>query len=222
MINIFAQTPFNRQDDDPKGETKFFTFNPWSVQNVVFELVKLHMLRNNPMDDGFIIAQKYTTDPDTSQIHLGISYDWDNKAPKKRPAVFIQRDSAQAHTVPIRQTTQLDVKDSVTTKLSITTMPVYIKVIGTSVGDTEQLATWIRNAFLAYQLEIQQDFCFRRFRLQGMSPPRIYNDDKENFEVTIAIETVFDENFKVQREALRLKTVAFAVFDAVGRPFLNQ
>ena len=170
MINIFAPTPYERQEADPKSETKFFTFNPWAVQNVVYELVKLHLSRNNPLDDGFIIAQKYSPNPEESQIHLGISYDWDAKAPKKRPAIFIQRDNAQAYRAPIRQTISSNIQDSITTKLSITTMPVYIKVIGTSVGDTEQLATWIRNSFLAYQLEIQQDFCFRRFRLQGHGP----------------------------------------------------
>ena len=56
-------------------------------------------------------------------------------------------------------------------------------------------------------------------RVQALTPPKVYEEAKENFEVTIVISITFDENFRVQRDALRLKTVTSALFDELGQPF---
>ena len=215
-------TAYERQDSDSQTRIRNFTFNPWNVQNVVYELVKLNLLRSNPLDDGFIIPEKYDVDPNKSQIYLGISYDWKSDKSSKRPAIFIQRDTATANISPIRQTISTNTAESITTKLAITGLPIYVKVIGTDVGTTEQLATWIRANLLTYQLEIQQDFAFRQFRVTAMTAPRVHEEAKENFEITIVINTIFDENFKIQQDALRLKTISANIYDAIGQPFTNQ
>jgi hypothetical protein len=212
-------TPFERQDSDPKTKIRRVTLNPWSVQNIVYELVKLQFLRNNPLDDGFIVPEKYSLDEDVSQIYLGIAYDWKANKSSKRPAIFIQRDTATAQTTPIRGTIGHNLQEGITTKLAMTSMAVLVKVIHTDVGAVEQLATWIRNNLLTYQIEIQEDFCLRQMRVQAMTPPKPYEEAKENFEVTIVINITFDENFRVQRDALRLKTVSSVLFDNLGQPF---
>ncbi len=210
---------FERQDNDQQARIRRVVLNPWSVQNIIYELIKLNLLHNNPLDDGFVIPEKYSVDEDKSKIYLGIAYDWKSNKSSKRPAVFIQRGDAVAQTVPIRGVIAHNLQEGVSTKLAITSMQVLVKVIHTDVGAAEQLATWLRNSLLTYQIEIQEDFCLRQLRVQALTPPRVYEEAKENFEVTIVINVVFDENNRVQRDALRLKTVSAALFDAVGQPF---
>ena len=115
----------------------------------------------------------------------------------------------------------MNVMESVRTKMAITELPIVIKVINTDIGQVEQLASWIRNMLLTYQLEIQNDFCLRRFRVRSMTSPKIYEEAKENFEVGIVLDVVFDENFQVQQDALRLKTVSSEILNTIGQSFTS-
>lgn len=222
MSEQLDPTPYQREDNDPKSVTRFLVMSPWSVQNIVLEIVRLYMLKNDPYDDGFNFSQRYDLDTSKSGIFLDVGYNWNAESVKKRPAIFIQRDAAHTSSPTLGGSIGRNVPDSTNTKLSVTQMGVKVKCLATNLGFIEQLAGWVRNAFLSYQIEIQRDFGFRKFRLVVMSPPTINDEDKEIFEVTLMLDVCFDENFTIQQEALRLKTVSFAVFDAIANTRIKQ
>jgi len=222
MNQPLEQSPYTREEKDPRSVTRFLVMSPWSVQNIVLEVVRLYMLKNNPYDDGFNFSQRYDLDQTKSGIFLDMAYNWNAESVKKRPSIFIQRDAAHTSTPTLGNSINRNVPEAINTKLAVTQMGIRVKCLATNLGFIEQLAGWIRNAFLSYQVEIQRDFGFRKFRLVTISPPSISDEDKEIFEVSLLLDVAFDENFTIQQEALRLKTVSFSVFDSIALTRVNN
>ncbi len=197
--------------------------NPWTVQQLVYELVVNHWMTNDPEKSGFPFKQKYDPDYKKSDVHIAIANDWKPDQPQKRPAVFIARDDAQFQTITMKQDTDIDVAESERSKLGLVTMPIRIACIGTNIGMTEMVAEFTRTPFRYFQQEIQHDFGFRKFRLVGQSSPQIYVESKDHFIVVLSIQTTFDDQWIVKGDHLRIKTISKTIFDGVlNRPLLNQ
>ena len=66
-----------------------------------------------------------------------------------------------------------------------------------------------------HQEQIRKDFAFRRFRLNKLSAPTIYVEAKDNFMVSLDIETAYDDGWMIKLQDLKLKTVSKVIFDSI-------
>jgi len=198
--------------------------NAWSVQEIIYELIVNHMLANDPAEMGYKFVSRYNIDETKSDILVAISYDWKANAPSKRPAIFIQRGDMLTMSPTMNQATDYsNLNESEEEKMVINTMPIQIACIASPIGVAEQVADYIRHAFVAYQSEIQRDFKFRQFRLKSMSRPEIYVESKDNFVIMLNINTVFDEGWVIKKDHLKLRSVGRIIFDGIAsKPFTSQ
>ena len=196
----------------------------WSIQNIVYELLKNYMVVNSPKTVGFNINAKYDEDPTKSDIELSIAYNWDAQKTGKRPAIFVQRGEETFDSPTIAQASSYtNIKNSEVQRLTINTVPILVKIIASPIGFVEQLAEYIKQPLLHYRHDIQRDFNLRRFRVEKMSAPQIYVEAKDNFVIIISITAVFDEGWIITGNDLKLKSVGRVIFDSVvAKPFDNQ
>lgn len=202
--------------DTNKSATPELYLNAWSVQNIIYELVTNYMTANPPASLGFNFNATYDKDHAKSGILVDIAYNWDAARAGKRPAIFVQRgDWDFKHPTMGQSISKKNMMESEDERMSINILPITVKVIAAPIGFVEQLAEYVRQAFIYYQKEIQQDFKLRRFRLVEVSKPQIYVDAKEYFVIMISIEVAFDEGWVIKGDDLKLKTVGRAIFDSV-------
>ena len=127
----------DRELVDTGSNYKYIILSPYNVARLVFETTKNYLLRTKPSELGLLLDATYSLDPQKSSIHLGMAFDIDLAATNKRPAVFIQRGPAQTSAPTMGQRINIDVKESIVTKLHVTEMPVAIKIIGAPVANVE-------------------------------------------------------------------------------------
>lgn len=196
--------------------------NPWTAQNIVYELIVNHYLTNDPVLSGFNFSQKYNTDFTKSDIQISIANDWKNEEGQKRPAVFISRDAAKINSPVMNQTIGRTIAESEAKKWSMMNLDITVSCIATNVGFAEQLAEFTRIPFRYFEEQIRCDFNFRRFRLSNISKPQKYVESKDHFVVVLSIETVFDDNWIIKGDDLKIKTISRTIFDSITKkPFFN-
>jgi len=204
-----------------EGE-KAIILTPYNVNNIVFELVRNWMLANDPEELGYRICEKYTTDCD-SGIYLNVGYDWDPKTVGKRPAVIVRRGAAQTQAPTMGQNFELCPPESQKRKNYFIAMPLFVQVIGKSIGHVEQLAAYLSEPFLQFEEQIRCDFRLRRFRLLNITEPSIFKEDKEHFIVVLHLDIVFDQGWIIKGDDLKLKTVSKVIFESIcSEPLENQ
>jgi hypothetical protein len=190
------------------------SFNAWTAQNIVFELIRNYFLANTPASLGFPIQHKFDLDPLKSEIFLEISYNYSAVTASKRPAIFIGRDDLRIISPTIGQHLGPGrYRDSETSRLTINQVPVKIVVISHPVMLAELLAEYVKQPLLYFQQEILNDFGLRRFRLVNISKPEVMAEQKDNFRITLSVEIAFDEGWVIKRDDLKLKTVSRDIFD---------
>lgn len=209
--------------DTNSDPTPTLYLNAWSTQNIVYELVINYMLANPPETLGFNFNARYDRDRTKSGILVDIAYNWDSSIANKRPAIFIQRgDWDFKHPTMGQSISFNNIAESEEERMSINLVPVIVKVIATPVGFAEQLAEYVRQAFIYYQKEIQRDFKFRRFRITEVSKPQKYVDATDYFAIMISIEVAFDEGWVIKGDDLKLKTVGRVIFDSVTSKLISS
>jgi hypothetical protein len=218
----YQSTEQREKEENPK-ECMRLVLTPWSVQNIAYELVKLHFLTNDPKEQGFRFNHKFSEDPKQSEIHLDLGFNFDSAAVNKRPAVFVLRRPVQTSPVVMNQTIGYRAWNSEKQKHVLNYMGLDILCVATNVGFAEELARFVRNPFIHYQEQIQQEFGFRRFRLAQMGAPQYAKESKEHFIVPLTLETVFDENWVVRGDNLKIKSIPMKIFTSVlEAPLDNQ
>jgi hypothetical protein len=200
------------------------SFNAWTAQNIVFELIRNYFLANTPASLGFPIQHKFDLDPLKSEIFLEISYNYSAVTASKRPAIFIGRDDLRiAHPTFGQRLGPGNYIDSESSRITINVVPVKITVVGHPVMLTELLAEYVKQPLLYFQQEILNDFGLRRFRLVTVSKPEVMTEQKDNFKITLVVEIAFDEGWIIKRDDLKLKTVSRDIFDKLtGLQFTAQ
>jgi hypothetical protein len=198
------------------GENYRLTLTPWTVQNIIYETVQDHMLKNSPQKSGYTFSRTYDLDPNKSQIKLEIGHDWGSDTPGQRPACFVFRDAVQyAHPTIGQLTDKVVAEESEETRLHFRGMNCSIACIGKTVGFVEQFADWIKTPFVTFGLEIKRAFKFRQFKIAGITPPQPYKEAVNNFIIVIQFQTSFDESEVVSRDDLKIKTISRQIFDGM-------
>jgi hypothetical protein len=215
-------SPFLREMPE-QPTSKNLVLNPWTVQNICYEMAANYMLSNTPQSQGFVFSQKYDRDPKKSEIFLDIAYNYRDDVIQKRPAVFISRGEARYDHPTFNQQIGGNSKESQKEKLAILQMPVQVTVVATNIGFTEQFAQYLSRVYLDHSEEIRRDFFLRKFRIDSMTNPSLYLESKEHYAVTLNLYTAFDMGFTITGDHLKLKTVSFTVFTSCAEsPLLNQ
>jgi hypothetical protein len=198
--------------------------NAWSVQNIVFELIKNYMLSNSPQDLGFTFTQKHTDDPTTNQIFLDISFNWRKDQQGKRPAIFVERGALSLDYPTFGAQVGGNIKESESERMAIQKMPITVSCLATNLGFTEMLAEYVKQPLLSFRKEIRRDFGFREFALTTVGKPQaIQLEGKDHFYVELGISTAFDDRSMVKGDDLKLKTISKFIFDEVtSKPLKEQ
>lgn len=213
----------DRELSDIAAEKKKLNLNPWTVQNIVYELVQNHLLTNDPKEMGFTFGQKYDTQKEKSQIDLEIAFNWKPDTASKRPAIFISRGSAAISYNTIGGTIGSNSPESQTYKSALISLPVSVMVVANPVGFVEQLADYIKYPLMYWSQIIQCDFGFTKFRLTSIGKPQIYVEAKDNFIIELALQIEYRDNWVIQGDDLKLKTFSAMIFDSViKKPLENQ
>ncbi len=188
---------------------------PFRVQNIVYEILEQHLLINDPEKLGYPFTQKYNTDETKSQIFIDISNNWKAGSAQKRPAVFVYRGDAQFQVGPntFGQTSFINVAESETGLYTKVQMPIILNCIAGPVGFAETFADYIKYPFLYFWKNIQEEYCFRRFKLVNISAPEQFTiDAKDSFSVKLTIMTEFYDMWGLIGDDLKLKTVAQEIY----------
>ena len=192
--------------------------NPLTLMEIVYEVITGYMAHpnNDPSEMGYRFTSRYNHDETKSDIHVALSYDWKATTASKVPAIFIQRGTSQLkHPTMGGIVSHAGHKDSEDERLVINEVPIIVTVIAKPFGVAEQIADWIKQGLVSYQLEIQRDFRLRRFKVVEVSAPKIYIEGKDEFAIMLSINAVFDEGWILKRDDLKLKAVGTAIFDKV-------
>jgi hypothetical protein len=204
------------------GEDKI-RLNPWTVQNIVYELVINHLANNTPRSLGFPFDQVYNPDRTKSDYFIDLGFNWDAATVQKRPAAFITRGKCKYDAPYFKgQLGQGNMKESDDAKTVMAGMGVAIKCIATNVGFAEQWAEFVKIGIMHHQWTIQRDYGFRKFRLHSVSEPSILIESKEHFNVVLEIETEFVEGWIVHGDDLKLKTVSKIIYDGMTGRILSD
>lgn len=203
-------SPYTRETD--ARDERVMVLTPWTVQNICYEVLKNYMTANAPQDEGYRFAQKYDPDEYKSGIALQIAYHYNDAIIQKRPAVFVGRGETRFTFPTINQLIGSNPQESEKTRYSLVEMPLNVTVLATNIGFVEQLAEYVFKIFLRYQEVIRNDFCIRQFKLVGMTPPSIYNESKEHFVITIALQANFDMGAVIKGDDLKIKTISYPIF----------
>lgn len=200
---------------------------PFRVQAIVFDILKNHLILNNPKDLGFPFDETYDPDPAKSKIFIDLSNNWKTQAPQKRPAAYVFRGEAEygkANTNFIGELMSSDPMTSEDTYMKIVTMPIVINCIHSPVGAAESFAEYIKYPFLYFSKQIKEEYCFLKFKLASVSPPeQNLNDAKDAFNIKMIIETEFSDAWIVKKDDLKLKTVNTSVYtELTEKPLQNQ
>ena len=198
--------------------------SPWGVQNIVYGLLEDHLLQNSPSSLGYNFTQKFDKDSNKSDIHLDVNFNWKTSNIQKRPAVFVQRGdlSFPPGVSVMGQNVSANTRDSEYTKFQIATMPVQVVCIGTNIGFTEMFADYIKFPLTYFRQQIQEDFCFRQFKVTDIKKPEIYVEGPDHFAILINVSTSFDLGWTVKAADLRLKKVSFGIFANAHEKMLVQ
>ncbi len=216
-------SPFYRDAKDCQDRARGLVLNPWSVQNICYELIANHMLTNDPAESGLVFSQRYHRDPRRTGIFLDIALNYKDDVIQKRPAVFVGRGAAEFKYPTMNQMIGANTMESEKHKLAIVTMPIQVNVIATNVGFAEQLAEYIASPFINFAEQIRNDFYFRVFKLDSLTNPTLYLESKDHFAVGLNLSTSYDLGFTVTGDHLKLKTVSSTIFTSCTEsPLTNQ
>lgn len=217
------ETPERRELDAKAAVAPFLILNPWTVQNIVYEILTKYFTANPPETAGFTFKERYDADKTKSQIFVDLAYHWDKTIIQERPAIFVQRGQVELKQPTFRGSLgSSNFAESEYAQFAMNNMQVIVKCIGTNVGFTEQLAEYAKQALLYYEQEIQRDFGLSLFRLRTTSPPEIVVESKEHFAIMHNIHVAFAEGWIIKGDDLKLKRVAKTIFDAVTKQPLMQ
>jgi len=227
MPNYIGSAPYitkqQREIAERKDDGRKLILSPWSVQNIVYEIIRNHMLTNDPKDCGFTFNQKYAEKKEDSQIDLAIGYNWKPDTASKRPGIFITREDARIGYPTMHSRVNIDSAESEETKLALISLPLKVSIVTTPIGFAEQLAEYVKIPLMSYAQVIQRDFCFQRFRLLSISRPQIYVEAKDNFVIELALQIEYCNAWVVWGDDLKLKTFSATIFDEVlKQPLENQ
>lgn len=222
-MSLESYSPYLRESEADPLKHRTLSLTPWTVQNIVYELIVNHYMTNDPAASGYVFTQRYDPDFRKSSIHIAIANNWEANTPEKRPAIFIERGDASFNNPTLHQGVALNVKESEYQKLSLTSMDINIGCIAKGVGFTEQLSEFTRSPFRYFQEQIRRDFGFRKFKLANVSKPQLYVESQDNFIVLLTLQTAFDDNWIVAGDDLKIKTIPRIIFDTLtSKPFTNQ
>lgn len=200
---------------------------PFKAQNIVFEILKNHLIINKPKDLGFPFEEAYDVDETKSKIFIDLSNNWKTSSPQKRPAVFVYR--GEANYAPQNSMTVganvigRNVAESEESYMRKCSMPIILNCIHSPIGAIETFVDYIKYPFLYYSKIIQEEYCFTKFRLTTISAPeQNLVDSKDAFSVKLVIDTEFNDTWMIKGDHLKLKTVNFSMYTNLTEPPLTQ
>lgn len=227
-------TPYrdpSKQDLITRGAEKDYTLilTPWTIQNLILELVTIHFLSNDPKEAGYhfngnIVLDKHNRiDQEKSDIYINIANSFDEKVVKKRPAIIIERGDVSYVTQTYDQNVGQDPKESLKYKQVLANLGIGVSCIATSVMHVEELVDFVSKIFLHFQGQIQKDFGFNRFRLQSVSPPQVFPEAKTHFISMASILVTYYDRWTIKGDHLKIKSVSRKLFDKLaGTSFEEQ
>lgn len=224
---------YNPQDFEEAADPslcKKLYLNAWNVQGIIHELVVKQLVENDPKEEGFpiyydpvVYDNNGLVDKVKSGIFIDLGLNYDQKVVQKRPAVLVHRGDLSYTQQTMNQLVSSDPANSIKRKLTLANMGVDIAVIFTELGTTEMLAEFIRQPFLHYQEQIQNDFRFDLFRLRGVTPPQIIKESKDHWVISLQFMTSFYDNWIVTGQDLPIKTISKSIFTSLSeKPLTNQ
>lgn len=198
-------------------EHRSISLNNYTVPRIVYHIIKNFMIGNTPDQAGVRLVQTYDPDYTKSQILLDMGYHWRTKDLSKVPAIFIQREDA-TYTTPTMGQHEGSGKN-VDHRVALCTLPVTVSCVAAEpIAVVENLAEYVKQPLLYFRNEVQLDFGFRRFQLMEVSKPKLVPEGKNNFFIDITMKIVYDDNWNVRRDSLKLKHLTVNLFDQMWTP----
>lgn len=202
------------QDYVDMEQSKPVRFNAWTMQSVVYELLRNYFSspKNTLEALGYPLKLKYDREESKSDITLTISFKYDDHIAGKRPAIYVGRGALDITQPTIGQAVAANPQEGETTKMTINRCPVTVTVIAAPLMTAELLIDWVKTGLMYHQTAILNDFRLRRFKVVNISKPEIFKENKDYFVITLTLDTAFDEGWVITRKDLKIKTVAFKIY----------
>jgi hypothetical protein len=204
------------------------SLTPFKAQAVVFDILKNHLITNQPADLGYPFEETYSPDETKSKIFIDLSNNWNPRTPHKRPAVFVYRGTAEygksgTNTIGHNRI-GANVAESEESFARICSLPIMLNCIQGPVGAAETFADYIKYPFLYFSKRIMEEYCFIKFKLSSISTPEHYLvDGKDVFSVKLNIDTEFFDTWQLKGDHLKLKSVHNSVYTELNeKPLENQ
>ncbi len=190
------------------------SLTPFRAQAVVFDILKNHLICNQPKDLGYPMEETYNVDETKSKIFIDMSNNWKASSPQKRPAVFVYRGNAE-YDKGVKligaNSIGMNVAESEEDFITTVSMPIMLNCIYYPIGGVEIFADYIKHPFLYFQKEIQAEYCFSKFRVASISAPEQYEPDaKTSFSVKITLDVEFKDIWRIKGDHLKLKTIGLS------------
>lgn len=185
---------------------------PWLVQKYIFEILENHMLTNSPTELGFAFNQRYTKDPNTSDISIELAHDFKAAAPQKRPGIFVTRGEAAYKHPTMKQSLAVDAQEGVISRASFTTLAINVTVIAPELGFAEEFANYVFYPFLHFCPDLTKEYGFHSIRVSRYGSPEHYAQDApESFSIALTLDVEFYSTWAIRVDALKLKQVVMSL-----------
>ena len=192
---------------------------PFVVTRIVYELIKTFMVNNSPEKCGIQLAQTFDPDPTKSSIFLDMSYNWKADKASKVPAIYVQRGQVQLKSPTMGQVIKVSEFSGAEHRKVISTMPIIVSCVAAEpLAVVENLAEYVKQPLLYFRKEVEIDFGIRRLMLDSITPPKLVMEGKNNFYVDLEITAVFDDDYRITKDSMKIRRIGVELFDQLAHP----
>lgn len=169
---------------------------------------------NLPIDS----CAKWDPDPNKTKVWIGTEYEWEDKAPEFRPAIYIKLGNITYKSLTGRSDNLYghDLQEGEYHYSRNGSGNVSWVHVGSTKGESVALSGTTLDYLDAFGPVIMEDFKFMTFEVVSMSPIATEKESKERFKSTVTVAFTFQDTWALKLESPKLKRVLFRARQAAA------
>jgi hypothetical protein len=166
------------------------------------------------------VCKQWTDDPATNQIWIGTAWEYQDRTPELRPAIYVRL-------APIAYRSASGQPDALT-GMELATAEYYFEriaetsvdlvVVGSTAGETSAVVGSTLDFMDAMGFVIRRDYGFKSVELvQAGAGDGIKSESRDNLVGHVRLKLVFTDSFTLKLESPTLKRLSLVIADSVGK-----
>jgi len=180
---------------------------PLMLYGIFVELT--HQFYSDVNDLPFAVTQTWNEDPAKSKIWIDTDYQWEDKNPEFRPAIYIKLGEIVYKTYAGRPSSliSVDLEEGEYHHQRVGEGTVSWVHIGRTKGESIILSGTTLDYFDSLATVIRDDFCFDSFEAGTIAPMSLDKESKERYRSVVTMKFSFQDNWAIKLESPKLKRI---------------